>query len=71
MNHSTSTNLTEHEKRVLQLVCKGLTNKEIAQSLGVKPRTVEFHLGKIFKKLNVSCRTAAAVAAQKMGVLNE
>ncbi len=69
MNHSTLPNLTKHEKRVLQLVCKGLTNKEIAQSLGVVPRTVEFHLSKIFKKLNVTCRAAAAVEAQKMGLL--
>ena len=71
MTHNTSANLTEHEKRVLRLVCKGLTNQQIAQSLGIAPRTVEYHLGKVFKKLNVTCRAAAAVEAQKTGLLNE
>jgi len=71
MNHNTSNHLTEREQQVLRLVCEGWTNKEIAQSLGVKPRTVKFHLSEIFKKLNVTCRTAAAVEAQKRGLLNE
>lgn len=69
MNQETPPTLTEHEKRILQLVCNGLTNKQIAQSLGIIPRTVEFHLSKIFKKLNVTCRAAASVAAEKMGML--
>jgi len=69
MNHSTFPNLTEHEKRVLKLTAAGLTNKEITQSLGIVPRTVEFHLSKIYKKLNVTCRAAASVAAEKMGLL--
>jgi len=71
MNNSTFPSLTQHEKRVLKLVANGLTNKEIAQSLGITPRTVEFHLSKIFKKLNVTSRTAASVEAEKMGLLNE
>jgi DNA-binding NarL/FixJ family response regulator len=71
MNQSTLPLLTEREKRVLKLTATGLTNKEIAQSLGIVPRTVEFHLSKIFKKLNVTCRAAASVAAEKMGLLNE
>jgi len=63
--------LTEHEKRVLQLVAQGMTNKEIGGLLGVKPRTVEFHLNKIFYKMNVSCRTAAAILAEKLGLLGQ
>jgi DNA-binding NarL/FixJ family response regulator len=71
MNHGIITILTGQENLVLKLAAKGLTNKEIAQSLSITPRTVEFHLSKVFKKLNVTCRTAAAVAAQKIGLLNE
>jgi RNA polymerase sigma factor (sigma-70 family) len=69
MNHNTSANLTKREKQVLKLTAAGLTNKEIAQSLGITPRTVEFHLSKIYKKLNVTCRAAASVAAEKMELL--
>jgi len=71
MNNRTYLVLTEHESRVLRLVAQGLTNKEIAQSLGIAQRTVEFHLQKIFKKLNVTCRTTAAIAAIEMGLLRE
>jgi len=43
--------LTEREVEVLRLAAKGLSNKEIAHSLGIKERTVEFHVGKM-KGLN-------------------
>lgn len=59
--------LTKYQMQVLCLVVKGLTNKEIAHSLGIKERTVEYHLGKIFQRLNVTSRTAAAIKAEKMG----
>ena len=68
MDQSTSI-LTVREKQVIQLVCRGFTNKETAQSLEITSRTVEFHLNNIFKKLGVSNRTAAATMAGKMGLL--
>lgn len=69
MKQSPSQILSEHEKRVVELIYKGLTNKEIAHLLGITPRTVEYHIGKIFKKLEVTNRTAAAIVAKKMGLL--
>ncbi len=69
MNQNALPLITEREKQVLKLTAAGLTNKEVAQSLGITPRTVEFHLRKIFMKLNVTCRTAASVVAEKMGLL--
>ena len=71
MDHETHPQLTEHELRVLRLVSKGLTNKQIAHSLNIAERTVEFHLSNIFQKLNVSSRTAATVSAGKLGLLEK
>ena len=63
--------ITEQEKQILQWVRLGQTNQQIALSFGVATRTVEYHLGRIFKKLEVSNRTAAVVLAEKMGILDE
>lgn len=49
--------LTETERRVVELVCEGLTNREISERLSVSPRTVQGHLLKVFRKLGVSSRT--------------
>lgn len=71
MNHEEAQHLTEHEIQVLRLVAQGLTNKEIARSLEIKERTVEYHLGEIFQRLAVTSRTAAVVKAEKMGLIND
>ncbi|MFL5663068.1 MAG: response regulator, partial [Ktedonobacteraceae bacterium] len=51
--------LTTREQEVLQLLARGLRNKEIAARLYVSERTVNFHLANIYHKLNVSGRTEA------------
>lgn len=51
--------LTTREHEVLELMAKGLRNKEIARQLGISERTVKFHAGIIFQKLGVSSRTEA------------
>ena len=71
MDNKEKPQLTEHEIRVLRLVSKGLTNKEIAYSLEIKERTVEYHLGEIFQRLDVNSRTAAAITAQKLKLLDD
>ena len=48
--------LTPSERRVVELAAAGGTNREIAQSLFVTEKTVETHLGRAFRKLNVSSR---------------
>lgn len=45
--------LTEKEREVLTLVAEGLSNERIAFRLGVTPRTVETHIGRIFSKLGL------------------
>ncbi len=48
--------LTPTERRVAELVAEGLTNQDVAAALFVSPRTVEFHLRNIFRKLDVHTR---------------
>jgi DNA-binding NarL/FixJ family response regulator len=61
--------LTEREREILELVAEGLTNRAIAQRLGLSPRTVEYHLGQIFQRLGVSSRAAAVKEAMRRGWL--
>ncbi|MGB8644412.1 MAG: response regulator transcription factor [Anaerolineae bacterium] len=55
--------LTEREREVLELLARGLTNKEIAEALVITPNTVKQHLKAIFEKLGVHTRSAAAATA--------
>ena len=55
-----SAGLTRRETEILMLVAEGLLNKEIAQRANISAGTVRVHLGHIFKKLHVHCRTEAA-----------
>jgi DNA-binding CsgD family transcriptional regulator len=48
--------LTASERRIAQLAADGLSNPEIAQSLFLSPRTVESHLGHVYRKLNIAHR---------------
>ena len=57
--------LTKREMDILTLVSEGLLNKEIANDLNITERTVKNHLSSIFKKIEVSDRTQAAVFAIK------
>ncbi len=58
-------NLTAREMEVLELIAEGMINKEIARQLFISEKTVKNHVSNIFKKLNVSDRTQAAIYAFK------
>lgn len=58
-------NLTSREIEVLELIAEGMINKEIAKQLYISEKTVKNHVSNIFKKLNVSDRTQAAIYAFK------
>jgi len=59
-NSLASYRLTQREVEVLMWVARGKTNKDIADILGMSPRTVNKHLEHIYVKLGVETRTAAA-----------
>jgi DNA-binding NarL/FixJ family response regulator len=59
--------LSEREMEVLSYVVKGLSNKEIAASLGISHQTVKNHVTSILRKFNVEDRTQAVVYALKRG----
>ena len=52
--------LTPSERRVVELAAAGGTNREIAQTLFVTEKTVETHLGRSFRKLDISSRRQLA-----------
>lgn len=61
--------LTEREKEILQLIAKGLSNKDVAHTLNLSEGTVKVHVSHILGKLHVSSRTEAAVWAAQMGLI--
>ncbi len=67
---STDDSLTKREIEVLKLLAEGLFNKEIAYMLAISEKTVKNHVSNIFKKINVSDRTQAAVYAIKNNIVD-
>lgn len=61
--------LTKRELEVLEQVANGMFNKEIANLLDISERTVKNHISNIFKKIEVSDRTQAAVFAIRNDII--
>jgi DNA-binding NarL/FixJ family response regulator len=66
---TTQPRLTPRQREILQLLCEGRSNKEIALKLAMSDNTVRSHLLFIFRALGVGSRTEAAFAARRMGLL--
>ncbi|MEQ1907803.1 MAG: response regulator transcription factor [Vicinamibacterales bacterium] len=62
--------LTSREAEVLELVRRGLRNREIGTSLGIAEETVQSHVRSILSKLDVPDRTAAVDVALRRGILH-
>ena len=62
--------LTAREADVLALLAQGLPNKGIARQLGISPKTVGNHVERIYDKLGVSSRAAAAMRAMHHGLVS-
>jgi DNA-binding NarL/FixJ family response regulator len=63
--------LTRRESEALELLAEGRSNAEIAKTLGITEQTVKGHLWRLYQKLGVSNRTAAARLIQKPGRTGE
>jgi DNA-binding NarL/FixJ family response regulator len=61
--------LTEREKQVVQLLSEGLSNKLIADRLGISDHTAKFHVNGVMMKLGSSTRTEAVVEAMRRGLI--
>jgi DNA-binding NarL/FixJ family response regulator len=62
--------LSEREIEVIQLVARGLSNKEVARAIGRTDETVKIHLKNIFAKLDVADRTEAVTVALTRGLIH-
>jgi two-component system, NarL family, nitrate/nitrite response regulator NarL len=61
--------LSRREREVLELVADGLSNKGIAENLGISEHTAKFHLRSIMDKLGADTRTDAVAKAARRGML--
>ncbi len=62
--------LTHQQLRVLQMLCQGMLNKQIAYELEVGETTVKAHITEIFRKLSVSSRTQAVAEVSKLNLVS-
>ena len=62
--------LTERETEVLKLIARGKANKQIARELFVAASTVKTHVNNLYRKLDVSSRTQAALYAAHIGLVS-
>lgn len=61
--------LTAREREVLALIAMGRTNREIAQTLFISPKTATVHVSNILAKLGVRSRVEAATMAHRLGMV--
>lgn len=62
--------LTEREREILKLIFEGKCSSEVAQTLCVSKRTVDFHLARAYVKLGVSNRFQAFRRAVELGIIS-
>lgn len=67
--HKRPAALSHREREVLRLIADGLSNKQIAQKLGITERTVKFHVTSIRNKLGAENRAQAVAVAAQRGLL--
>lgn len=66
--HRPASSLTQRETDILSLLSEGKSNRDISRALFLSEKTVKAHLAAIFRKLGVTNRTQAAMAAVSMGI---
>lgn len=67
-NHPLLQNLTDRETQVLKGLTEGKSNKEIARDLDLSEPTIKLHVKTLYRKIDVSNRTQAALVARDQGL---
>ena len=62
--------LTERELEVIRALARGMSDRQIAQSLGISEKTVRNHTSNIYRKLHIFDRTQAVIYAVREGVID-
>lgn len=62
--------LSDREREVLQLMARGLTNKEIGLELGISPITARNHVSSVLQALDASNRTEAVIVGARQGLID-
>ena len=65
------TRLTDREREILKLIFEGRCSTEVAQTLRVSKRTVDFHLARAYVKLGVNNRFQAFRRAVELGIVSD
>ena len=68
-SHIASVGLSSREKEMLNWICTGKSNPEIAEIIGISPWTVKIHVRNLMAKLDVSSRSQAVAKAFELGLL--
>ena len=63
--------LTPRQLEVVQLIARGLTSHEIAEELGVRPKTVENYKQRVFARLGVQNQAHAVARCARMGLMGD
>jgi DNA-binding NarL/FixJ family response regulator len=67
-SHPLAEKLSPREVQVLQKLCEGKSNKEIARDLGIQEPTVKLHMKTLYRKIGAANRTQAAMLAKESGM---
>lgn len=65
-----ATKLTARQQEVLELMGRGMSNKEIARALNISDHTIKIHVAAVLRLFNAANRTEAVVMAQNAGVID-
>jgi DNA-binding NarL/FixJ family response regulator len=71
LRHRILATLTPREQEILPLLARGLSNQQCARRLGISIRTLESHIGRIYRKLEARSRMEAVGKAVALGLLGE
>ena len=62
--------VTAREREILGLLADGLTMRQVGRRLGISPRTVESHVAKLYRKLEVTSRVQAVAKGAALGLID-